>query len=296
MLGEKMDLWNPEVEQDFFQKAIHGFASPEQLFYVTDDNKYVAYWPKNYQGQKSTLQSRNALIGKFTETWTRELLANCVKTENLFAVQGAVCKELGLSTGSPADVVIAKQNRTELAPEDILMIFEVKMSIVWNWEFQNSQLICLGDYKTHQGQPGLLRSDSMLKAIGKAINIRISSPKASTIPIVVLGNTPITNSYLSKVDHLKTSGIVQGFLSINPKPLDGEDTIKTTTKTGFIRFDSYESLKRSLVELLSMKLNFFSSMKSKEELGRLIEIADKEPTYELKAEKFLKLLESEENG
>ncbi len=112
----------------------------------------------------------------------------------------------------------------------------------------------------------------------------------------MLGNTPITNSYLSKVDHLKTSGVVQGFFSINPKPLEDENTIKTTTKKGFIRFDSYESLKRSLVELLSMKTHFFSSMKSKEELGRFIEIADKEPTYELKAETFLELLESEDNG
>ena len=291
-----MDLWNQEVERQFFQIATNNFASPQQLFYITDDNRYVAYWPRNYQGQKSTLQSRNALIGKFTETWTRELLANCVKAENLFAVQGAVCNELGLAAGSPADVVIAKQNRTELTPEDILMIFEVKMSVVWNWELQGNQLICLGDYRTHQGQPGLLRSDSMLKVIGKAINIRLSSPKASAIPIIVFGNTPITDSYLSKVDHLKISGVVQGFLSINPKPLDGEATIKTTTKKGFIRFDSYESLRQALVELLSMKLNFFSSMKSKEELGRLIEIADKEPTYELKAETFLKLLESEENG
>ena len=290
-----MDLWNQEVERDFFEKTIHDFASPQQLFYVTDDNRYVAYWPKNYQEQKSTLQSRNALIGNFTETWTRELLENCVKNENLFAVQSAVCTDLGLSPRSPADVVIARRNNRILAPEDILMIFEVKMSVVWNWELQSNRLICLGDYRTHQGQPGLLRSDSMLKAIGKAINIRLSSPKASTIPIIVFGNTPITDSYLSKVDHLKTSGVVQGFFSINPKPLADENTIKTTKKEGFIRFDSYESFRCSLTGLLSTKLNFFSSMKSKEELGRFIEIADKESTYQQKAEKFLKLLESEEN-
>ncbi len=169
------------------------------------------------------------------------------------------------------------------------------MSVVWNWELQGNQLTCLGDYRTHRGQPGLLRSDSMLKAIGKAINIRLSSPKASTIPIIVIGNTPITDSYTDKVDHLKTSGIIQGFWSTNPTPLDEEDTIKTTRKEGFIRFDSYESLKHSLVELLSTKLNFFSSMKSKEELGRFIEIADQESTYEQKAERFLELLEPKKN-
>ena len=47
------------------------------------------------------------------------------------------------------------------------------MSIVWNWEYKvgDSEIIilkCIGNYKTHQGNPGLLRSDSMLKAIGKS--------------------------------------------------------------------------------------------------------------------------------
>ena len=75
------------------------------------------------------------------------------------------------------------------------------MSIVWNWELQGGKtLSCIGDYKTHQGNPGLLRSDSMLKGIGKSINIRVSSFQAATIPIIVMGNTPITNSYYPKVD------------------------------------------------------------------------------------------------
>ena len=278
-----MDLWNQEVEREFFQAGINDSGSPEQLFYVTEDNRYLAYWPKNYPGPKYTLQSRNAPIGRYTETWTRELLENCVKDKNFFAVQGAVCNEIGLSPKSPADIVIAKQDNHKLAPEDILMIFEVKMSVVWNWELQNNRLICLGDYRTHQGQPGLVRSDSVLKAIGKASAIRALSDKASTIPIIVITNTPIAPSYLSKVDHLKTSGIVQGFWSINPKPLDGEDPIKATTKEGFITFDSYESLKHSLVELLSMKINFFSSMRSKKELGQFIEIANRESTYQQKA-------------
>lgn len=38
----------------------------------------------------------------------------------------------------------------------------------------------VGDYKQHKGNPALLRSDSMLKAIGKSINIRVSGI-ASTI-------------------------------------------------------------------------------------------------------------------
>lgn len=44
-----------------------------------------------------------------------------------------------------------------------------------------------------------------------------------------------------------------------------------------------EMLKRELMA-------FFSSMKSKKELGQFIEIANREATYEQKAEKFLKLI------
>lgn len=285
------NLWNQEVERSFFQKAMRGFTAPEQLFYLTDDNRFLAYWPKNYKGKKSTLQSRNSLIGQFTETWISELIQNCVTVQDLFAIQGAVCEEIELTRKSPADVVVARKKSIHLNPEDILAIFEVKMSVVWNWELEDDKLICLGDYRTHQGIPGLLRSDSMLKAIGKAINIRVSSHRASTIPIIVIGNTPITDSYLGKVDHLKTAGITQGFWSINPKPLDDQDTLETTNLKGFMRFDTYESFQHSVIELLSMPMNFFSGMTSKEELGRLIESANDASTHQQKAERFLELLQ-----
>jgi hypothetical protein len=283
-------LWNKEVEQRFFNEA-QKFATPEQLFYVTDSGKHVAYWPKSYEGTKSTLQSRNALIGNFTEKWTTDLIQGVVKDKGLFAVQGAICNEIALSNQSPADVVISRRNNLNQNSEDILAIIEVKMSIVWNWELQKNKLICIGDYKTHQGNPGLLRSDSMLKAIGKSINIRVSSFKASKIPIIIMGNTPITNSYYSKVDHLKIAGIIQGFWSVNPKPLDNDgENIKKTEKQGFYRFDSFKELKDSFENLLSEKRNYFSSMKGKKELGQIIEKANKEQTYEKKAEVFLKLI------
>lgn len=284
-------LWNKEVEQRFFNEA-QKFATPEQLFYVTDSGKYVAYWPKGYDGTKSTLQSRNALIGNFTEKWTTDLIQGMVKDKGFFAVQGAICNEIALSNQSPADVVISRRNNLNQNPEDILAIIEVKMSIIWNWELQkNKSLVCIGDYKTHQGNPGLLRSDSMLKAIGKSINIRVSSSKALKIPIIIMGNTPITNSYYSKVDHLKVAGIIQGFWSVNPKPLDNDgENIKKTEKQGFHRFDSFNELKNALTNLLAEERNYFSSMKSKKELGQIIEKANKEQTYEKKAEVFLKLI------
>lgn len=75
-------------------------------------------------------------------------------------------------------------NESKLSPNEIKLIIEVKMSLVWNWELDiNSHKITeIGDYKTHTGNPGLLRSDSMLKAIGKCINTRVSNYQSAKIP------------------------------------------------------------------------------------------------------------------
>ncbi|MDI6602368.1 MAG: hypothetical protein QME46_11435 [Thermoanaerobacteraceae bacterium] len=288
------DLWNKETERQFFIDSIK-FATHEQLFYITDSGKYLAYWPNGYTGKKSTLQSRNSLIGNYTEKWTADLIQEIVDDLGYYAVQGAICEEIALTDRSRGDVVISKSKNIYQRAEDILAIFEVKMSIVWNWEYEKSNsnvsLKCIGDYKTHQGNPGLLRSDSMLKAIGKSLNIRVSNIKSSKIPIFVIGNTPITNNYISKVDQLKISGVIQGFLSVNSKPLDnGSDNIKATPKNGFYRFDSFDEIKNYIHEMLMEEMNYFSGMKSNLELGEIIEIANREPTYEKKAEKFLDLV------
>ena len=285
-------LWNKNNEKDFFVKSLE-FAAPEQLFYLTQDKKHLAYWPKNYDGKKTTLQSRNSLIGTYTEKWVTDLFGEIAKTIGGYSVQGVVSEELGLTKQSAADAAVCKTKDVVQKPENILMLIEVKMSVVWNWEFnsKNKNLICFGDYKTHQGNPGLLRSDTMLKAIGKSINIRVSGFSASKIPIIVIGNTPITESYYDKVDHLKRNGIIQGFWSINPKPLDNDgENIKTTPYKGFYRFDSYDELAQSALNLLKEKREFFSSMKTRKRLGEIIEIANRETGYETKAQRFLELL------
>ena len=216
------------------------------------------------------------------------------------AVRNVVCEELELTRGSPADIAICKTDSIIQKPEDIIAIFEVKMSIVWNWELLKNKekfdFKCLGDYKTHQGNPGLLRSDSMLKAIGKSITVRISSLESAKIPIIVLGNTPVTKSYYYKVDNLKNYGIIQGFWSLNPAPLDNNgENIKSTEKKGFIRFDSFSDFKTQLLTLLKEDMMFFAGMKPKKQLGKLIEIANKEDTYEKKGEKFI-IMMREANG
>lgn len=285
-------LWNKEQEKDFFIKSLE-FATPEQLFYVTKDKKYLAYWPKNYDGTKTTLQSRNSLIGSYTEKWVTNLFSEIAQAVGCYSVSGVISEEIGLTNQSPADMAICKTKDIIQKPENILMIAEVKMSVVWNWEFipKNKSLICIGDYKTHQGNPGILRSDTMLKAIGKSINIRVSNFSASKIPIIIVGNTPITKSYYEKVDHLKRSGIIQGFWSTNPNPSDNNNiNIKSTPFKGFCSFDNYEELKRNAFDLLKEKKEFFSGMQTQKRLGEIIEIANREITYEAKAQKFLTLL------
>src|SRR3972149_1415457 len=99
-----IELWNKEIEKRFFTESVK-FATPEQLFYVTDENRYFSYWSKGYDGKKSTLQSRNALIGNFTEKWTTDLIQKIVKGNGLFAVQNTKCKEVALRNLLPADVI-----------------------------------------------------------------------------------------------------------------------------------------------------------------------------------------------
>lgn len=284
-----ISLWNQETEKQFFGEALR-YTAEESLFYRTDTGKSIAYWPKGYKGTKSTLQSRNSFIGKFTERWIVELLSHYASSRGLYALQGVICENIGLSSKSPADVALCKTNTVYQQAENIAVIFEVKMSVVWNWEYRDGVLIQLGDFTTHQGNPGLLRSDTMLKAIGKGINIRVCDPLSAGIPIIVLGNTPIMESYYTKVDHLKKCGIIQGFWSVNPEPKGEIITLKATEEEGFVKMDSYDELVAHLDNLLIQKLTFFSSMKSMQELGEIIQIADREETFEGKAGRFLELI------
>ena len=286
-----MRLWNKNQEKLFFDKS-KNFASPDQLFYRTDDGKYVSYWPKGYKGSKTTLQARNSLIGNFTEKWVCDLLRHIVSDDGLHVVQQAQIPSIGITRRSPADIVIAAKNKKVLMPEEVRMIFEVKMSLVWNWQFDEDtlQLKEIGDYRTHQGRPSFTRSDSILKAIGKGIDIRVSNMKSSKIPIIVLGNAPLSNGFCKKADYLKSSGIIQGFWSLNPFPLNHGNTRKRSHRNGFIRMDNVDELNISLNQLFKQDLNFFSGMENPERLGQLIEMANRENTYENKGLKFLNLL------
>lgn len=284
-----MKLWSNETEIQFFTEALKNFASPEQLFYHLK-NGYFAYVPKGADAEGQTLQSRNTLIGQFTEKWSKTIFEPIAKELGLYAVNSVVCNELGLSRQSNADLAFCTTNETLQKPENIKLLFEIKMSVVSNYKYSlPNKIEYVGDYKQHKGNPALLRSDSMLKAIGKSINIRVSGIASTRIPLIILGNSPITESYIKKVDFLKTSGVVQGFWSLNPNPTNS-DYITSTPDLGFQTILNKEQLFNNCKELVTSDMNYFSSMISKLKLGEIIRISSQETTDIRKAEKFLNLI------
>jgi len=284
-----MKLWNNRTEIKFFKETLKSFGSPEKLFYKLD-SEYYAYIPKSVKGEGKTLQSRNSPIGKFTEKWAKDLFAPIAKEFGLYAVNGVICEEIGLSKRSNADLAFCTSNNVNQKHEDIKIIFEIKMSIVSNYKLKPPNRIeYIGDYKSHKGNPSLLRSDSMLKAIGKSINIRVSGIESAKIPIIILGNSPITESYSAKVDLLKTAGVIQGFLSLNPAHTES-GCIRNTDKKGFQTIEDIDILKNLCSDLLGQKLTYFSSMLPKTRLGELISISNREKSDEEKAEKFLNMI------
>ena len=288
------ELWNDRVEKQFFQHFLkpEKTFSPEKLFYLIDD-KYLAYIPKNIKSPGHTLQSRNSLIGQFTEKWCQQLLSPIARKIGLYAVTNVICPEVGLSKPSSADMAFCKSNKTHQKYQDIRIIFEIKMSILSNYQFDKSQKTVewIGDYTTHKGNPSLLRSDSMLKAIGKLINIRVANPSARNIPLIVLGNSPITKHYEKKVDSLKSLGVIQGFLSLNPSLLKKSRIIKSTPKKGFQTIETQNDLEKFFKNLIDSDTIYFSAMIRKDKLGHIISKSNKEKNIKEKAEKFLKFIE-----
>jgi len=282
-----MNFWNIDTEKSFFTEAMKNFASPEQLFYKLTDG-YFAYVPKGKNAERQTLQSRNSLIGQYTEKWCKDFFQPIAEGLGLFAVNSVVCPELGLTNQSDADLAFCTTKETLQKAENIKLLFEIKMSIVNNYKFEKDQVNFIGDYKTHKGNPSILRSDSMLKAIGKSINIRVSGTKSAKIPIIILGNSPITKNYSKKVDFLKKTGIIQSFISLYPNPTI--DFIKNTDGKGFQTFNEYQNLTNYITEVVKSDMNFFSSMLPKRKLGQIITASAKEKDDVSKAEKFLNLI------
>lgn len=285
-----MTFWNNETEIQFFTEALKSFASPEQLFYNMENGNF-AYVPKGLDADGLSLQSRNFLIRQFADKWSKTILEPIANSLDLYAVNSVVCDEIGLSRQSNAGLAFCTTNNTVQKADHIKLLFEIRMGIISNYKYSHPNVIeYAGDYKQHKGSPSFLRSDSLLKAIGKSINIRVSGISSSKIPIIILGNSPITDSYIKKVDFLKTSGVIQGFWSLNSQLLHCENCVKNTPKLGFQTIINNEQLLENCKELILNDMNYFSSMISKVKLGEIIRIADQENSDIAKAEKFLTLI------
>lgn len=279
-------MWRIEDELNFFKGALNGgFATNKDLFYNIND-AYLAYIPKEIKQNIPTLQSRNTLIGNYTETWCQKLLSPIARKFDLFAVNGVICEELGLINNSRADLAFCSTNEIYQQAKNIKLIFEIKMSIVNNYQFINNDIVFIGDYKTHKALPSLTRSDSVLKAIGKSINIRVSSESARSIPIIILGNTHISKNYLSKIDHLGQYGVLQKIISLN----HSLDSIKNSPLDYFQTPQNLNELEKILENILQQDFYYFSAMLGKKQLGELIQKSVIAQDKILIAEQFLAML------
>ncbi len=106
-----MNFWDKNTENNFFVEAMKNFASPEQLFYKLTDG-YFAYVPKGKGAEGQTLQSRNSLIGQYTEKWCKDFFQPIADELGLFAVNSVICPKLGLTTQSDADLAFCTTNET----------------------------------------------------------------------------------------------------------------------------------------------------------------------------------------
>ncbi len=281
-------MWTIDDEVRFFNDATQ--IAPIERLMVNVHNKYYAFLPKDENVSVNTPQARNALIGANTEKWCKELFSSIARQNGLYAVNGVICNEIGLSSQSAADLAFCTSDKTIQSPDNIKLIFEIKMGIVNNYVYNdNNEFDWCGYYTSHKGNPSLLRSDSMLKAIGKSINLRVDSSLGKKIPIIILGNSPITSNYLKKVDCLKKSGVIQKFISLYPNPTN-TPFIEKSPEKGFETYGEIKDLERYIDDVLNSKMNYFSSMMSNKALGELIAKANKEATDELKGQRFIEML------
>lgn len=289
-MSDDRRLWCREDETDFLQKC-STVMTPDE-FMIRIGGKYHVFAPKDSTASVSTPQSRNAHIGAYTEKWCREFFSPIAGKYGLYAINGVVCNELGLSASTSADLAFCRKPCIVQHSEDIRLIFEIKMGIVDNYVFDETSgcFTYAGNMESHKGRPSLSRSDSMLKAIGKAINIRTSCENGRRIPIIVVGNTPVPESYRRKVDNLRTSGIVNRFMCVHADE-NSFPPARATDKKGFVPYRDYAGVESYISSVLETEQYFFSAMTDMSTLGNIIEEAGRERTPEAKGRKFLEIID-----
>ena len=114
------------------KKHLQTLLPQNNIFYKLADG-YFAYASKDRTTEGQTLQSRNSLIGQYTEKWCTDFLRPIANELGLFSVNGVVCHELGLTKSTNADIAFCTTNDINQPAKNIKLVIEVKMSIVNNY-------------------------------------------------------------------------------------------------------------------------------------------------------------------
>ncbi len=301
-------MWNPEKEREFIKNT--DAVVWATISCMDCDFRYEALFKKTKPRRclecggklsSTTPQGRNSPVSIFTEKFASEIFEGALKKagyDDLEVKRNVVCDELDLTSRSAADMAVVKKGVKGRVYEasQIEIVFEVKMSLIWNWEPKKDGDIQIeADYDNHKGRGSIYRTDSILKAIGKGAIFR-SHFQSNDIPYIVVGNSPPPKSYLDKIDGSVRAGIVQRFLSLTPEPLviDKSDPKERNPKEskgeGFLRIDSKDELKDFIDDLLDDERIFIGSMLKKTKLGKIIKSLDLDKEYSEIGEAFFKRL------
>ena len=247
----------------------------------------------------SAFNQRNAVVADATERFAAQLFTQAVGTApelsgKFFVKRNVVCPQLELQGATAADMAILDRDITgPVPPANIKCIFEVKMSLIWNWA-EGNKSHPLADYDAHAGRPSIYRTDSILKAIGKAAITR-SCPGSERIPFVVLANTPPPPNYRDKVDGTVRAGLIQKWVSLTPNPLIVDPSRLPARRNpkrtiGFLRIDTVSELHKLLTTTLTNAWQYIGAMVDPKQIGALIKSLDISKTPEQVGDEFLKRL------
>ena len=232
--NERDLFWNVDYERSILNESMFAriycpsCGEIEKAFFRDKNSKCKKCGSSGLQ--VSEFNQRNAIVADITEKFAlstfRKILEDTDELKGKYFVKRNVeCKELELSGQSKADLAILDiDTDAPVKPERIKCLFEVKMSAIWNWKESDTENP-IADYDGHAGRPSIFRTDSILKAIGKAAVIR-SCVGNERIPFIVVGNTPPPPGYRDKVDGTVRAGLIQKWISLTPNPLIVDKTSK----------------------------------------------------------------------
>lgn len=247
----------------------------------------------------SAFNQRNAVVADATERFAVDLFNQTVGSSpelsgKFFVKRNVVCSQLELRGATAADMAILNDDITgPVLAKNIECILEVKMSLIWNW-VERDKTNPVADYDGHAGRPSIYRTDSILKAIGKAAITR-SCQGSERIPFIVLANTPPPPNYRDKVDGTVKAGLIQKWISLTPNPLIVEPSRLPARRnpkltTGFLRIDAVSELQELLATTLRTDWRYIGAMVEAKKIGALIKSLDLSQTPDQVGYEFLRRL------